>query len=882
MSGPKDCQRCEALVKCRKTVVQGWAAGEHPRYALIGQNPGADEDAQGRPFVGRSGKVLASLVRAAGIDVEDIFLDNAVSCLTAANRKPKKEEYLNCREFLIDKLREISPSVIIALGEVATHSLYGRTSLDSVLGQTLIQQDLGIPLLASYHPAFILRGKWNAIPLVVSHLEKAKRIVEGTQKLGELGEYTTITTIKALRALKDYLLGAELLAVDTETTGLDWKRDELLCLSFSSEAGEGFTVPLMHGVEGVPEPFWSSQKEEAQAVKLIGDILASPVPKILQNGGFDTRFIERRHDSGYISAHTSFGWKIHNYREDTMLMHRLTAEYLPKETKPNELPHLLTLWSDMPPYEEEVRKQSKGKTRMVDVEDAVLRHYAAADVDALQRLKPILSEQLDADGGSRWIYKNISIPMVACCQAMTERGMLVDRPYFDGLISYYDKRHQDLMDQVTEIAGKEFNPNSNLQLQDILFNVLKLPRSGRKTDASRECKDCEAGDCSKHDQVSEDALLDIKGLQDHPIIDVLVLLRQVMKLRSTYLAGTKDEPGGFLQHICADNRIHAEFKSGGAATGRLSSSAPNGQNIPTGIEIEELHTFDAFHRTFIAPPGHILMAPDWSQAEVFVLMEESGDTTLREILESGRDVHTVVARHIFPIDLELDEYEWHKEHEDLRRQAKVFTFGISYGLTIPGIMERLHCSEEEAKSLLDAYLNLMPSLRDYFDRVRSVVMDGGTLVNRFGRRKHFPQVPVMRQCGASRDLEELFREAVNFPIQSGASDLHSLAHIATEQSPEMSKCFSIINAVHDSCLAEVPSPNTKTVLETAWKVKHLWQEIALNTVLADGTQLGWQIPTEIKWGRNWGDMPYLLTASGGLLYRGEPVNVENIHALPVA
>jgi DNA polymerase I-like protein with 3'-5' exonuclease and polymerase domains len=140
----------------------------------------------------------------------------------------------------------------------------------------------------------------------------------------------------------------------------------------------------------------------------------------------------------------------------------------------------------------------------------------------------------------------------------------------------------------------------------------------------------------------------------------------------------------------------------------------------------------------------------------------------------------------------------------------------------------------------------------------------------------------MRECNAKYDLEEIFREGVNRPIQGGASDLHSLAHIVTEANPKMREIFRIIDAVHDSCLAEVPAPDLATVLETAWMVKHLWQEIALNTVLVDGSKLGWQIPVEVSWGRNWGDMPYVLTARGGLLYRGQPVETDHTAALPVA
>ncbi len=880
MTAPSNCDRCPALVKCRKTVVQGWGNPD-ARFAFIGQNPGQDEDAQGRPFIGRAGRVLATMIRSADINVDDVFLTNAVRCLTPAIRKPRKDEWSACRKFLLEELGQVKPQVIIALGEVAAHTLYGRTSLDSVLGQTLVQEELGSPLIITYHPAFVLRGQWNAVPLILSHFEKAKRIVAGMQTLGELGLYGTVTTIETLRVLRDYLLASPMIYLDSETTSLEWKDGEILCISFAAEPGEGYTVPILQ--QG-GEWFWEPEERET-AMEIIGEILASPVPKALQGGAFDIRFFERE-PSYHITAQTAFGWKVNNLQHDTMLMHRLTHEYLPKESTPNELPHLLSAYSDMPAYGDEVRKQSKNKLHMDEVDNHHLWELAAADADAVARLVPVLGQQLDEDGDSRWIYEHVSIPMVRCCQEMTRRGMLVDQDYFTSLCEHYEKKAEELKQRAFEIAGHEFNPNSRQQVQDVLFRELALPKSGRKTDASSECDACEKGSCEKHDQVSEDALLDIKAQVDHPIIDVLIEWSRVNKRRSTYLAGTGKKGQGFLAHIRRDGRIHFEFKVGGAETGRLSSQNPNAQNIPKKVEIEELGTKNAFRRTFVAPPGHVLMEADWNMLEVWVtayrLAEQFGDRTLLEILESGRDVHVAVARAIWPVDPELDEFEWVKAHDDLRTNAKTFTFGANYGLTVEGVMERLHCSKEDAQHYLTSYLDMAPGLRDYKDYVQNTILAGEPLVNKFGRRRHFPQVEVMKLCNARFDLEEMFREGVNYPIQGGGSDLHSLAHIDTESNPKMREVFRIIDAVHDSCLAEVPAPDLATVLETAWMVKHLWQEIALNTVLADGSKLGWQIPVDVQWGKNWGDLTYVLTARGGLLYKGQPVQTDMTAALPVA
>ena len=890
-----ECTLCPALVKCRNTIVRGWG-NENARFVFVGQNPGKDEDAQGRPFIGRSGRILATMIRSAGINVDDIFLTNAVRCWTPGNRAPKKEEYANCNEFLLEELAAVNPDVIVILGAVALKSLVGNVSLDAVMGTTLVHETLRAPMIPTYHPAFILRGQWAAVPLVLEHFDKAKRIVEGTQTVGEMGEYTTITSIAALEALKDYLLASPMIYLDTETTGVDWKDEELLCISFAVRPGEGFVVPILQrgplSEDGKkydpPTLFWSGGDYDF-AMGIIGEILSSSVPKALQNAGFDIHFLERSPDDVMFQVETAFDWHVENLREDTMLANRLVREYLPKEAKPNELSRLLAIHTDMPEYDQAIKAQSKNKAHMDQADDAVTWYYAGADADALPRLLPKLRADLDADGDSQWIYENISIPMVRACQNMSRRGVLVDMQWFTRLASHYEEKHAELEKQAFEIVGHEFNPNSSQQVQEILFNELGLPKSGRKTDKSKECLDCEAEACSIHDQVGKDALLDVKAEHDHPIIDVLIDIKQVYNWRSKYLTGAGGKAHGFLDHIRRDGRIHAEFKVGVAETGRLSSANPNMQNIPKNVEIDfpdGVTTLNAFRQSFVAPPGHVLMEVDWSQLEVWVmaytLYERYGDKTMLEILLTGRDIHAVVGRTIWPIDLELDEYEWSKEHVDLRTDAKVFTFGIAYGLTVEGIMERLHCDRPTAERLLSSYLAMVPGLREYREETRSTIRAGDPLVNKFGRRRHFPQVATMIECNAHYDLEDMFREGDNYPIQSGGSELQSLAHIKTEHHPDLQELFRIVVAVHDSCLGEVPAPNLSGVLDTAWKLKDLWERLAREQVLADGSVLGWEIPVEIKWGRNWGAMKYVLTAKGGLLYDGQPINTDNMTSLPVA
>lgn len=1212
MTAPKNCERCPALVGVRTQVVYGRSVGDAPSYAFIGQGPGREEDESGRPFVGQSGRVQAALLKQAGISLQDVYLDNACKCLTPANRKPKVPEINSCREFLLEDLAAVDPKVIIALGGSAVDSLYGRASLDSVIGQVYLHPVLGKPVIPTYHPAFLVRGEWGAASLVLAHLETAKQVAEGKQQVESLGQYQTITTVPQLKALRDYLMSCELVSLDCETTGTNWMTDEIMCLSFSGEPGEGYTVPILKRgpatAKSFEDPVWFWDKaERGDVIAILKDILWSSSEKALQNGSFDIRFFERHASEEHITAETAFGWPLLHLRHDTLLISRTINENLPAKLKPHELPALLGRHTGMPPYEEEVRKQSSNKSKMAEVDDADLRYYAAADADAVSRLTPVLAGKLAEDGRSRWAYEHITIPMVRCCQEMSRRGILVDMDYFTKLCLYHVVLAEALSGKVYKAAGKEFNINSPQQVQAVLFEDFGLTPL-KKTDAAVDCPTCKKNAyCSKHNATDEETLIALKeraGEQEPVVLllDAILEWRSLHKKRGTYLDGTGGESDGFLGHIRPDSRIHAEFNVGGAATGRLScvpldteilttmgwkpwneldlsetvygydllnsktvetpllaihrgrqkvgrlwfrpsdaklhidhparsvrctaqhrwvgeqsgmigwiesqslprwstkirlgsgiafpaglskisetdaailgwaitdgyeknaarhdrrpslavrviktssiealelllakvphsryhipkrqnspvlkpaeefylgtaewkgikertgyqdlssvesvilamsitarqamwnammeadgsrglraprfakskpgvrdafillslllgywpvttkstlpsgkpfwttylrgsplvqrtrwdpseqeeeeevwcpetgagtwfmrqgtvvvltgnSSSPNMQNIPNDVVIPELRTMNAFRRTFIALPGYAVFDADWSQLELWVLAyklaEDFHDRSLIDLLESGRDVHSIVARHIWSeIDPDLDDYEWQKEHEDVRRNAKVFSFGITYGMTVVGIQERLHCEEAEAARLLGTYFNLVPGLPDYIEHVHQTIREGGVLETWSGRRRRFPEAAVMLSLHDKRvnnAVNDLYRIGVNFPIQGGGGDLHSLAHIASEENEALRRRARIVNAVHDSCLFEGEAPSLDHCLETAWMIKNLWQTISLNTERPNGERLGWQVPVGVRWGQNWGDMPHVLTVKGDYL-----------------
>ncbi len=845
--------------------------------------------------MGKAGKVLHVLATVAGIDLSEVYLANATRCW--GKRNPKNSEVDACHDYLIQDLQEVQPQVIIALGLPAVRSLYKQSTMKSIAGFTLFNDNLpGIPIIPTFHPSFLMRGNWSDTAQVLTHFRKAWRIAKEGMDY-RMGSYTGITTLEQLRGLRDYILGGDvsLLSVDTETCGLSWMDDELLCISLTPEEGVGYSVPIMHrGTRTVtvkkkkkdveveeffPTPFWS-EEEFPETLALLNDILSSDIPKCGQNFGFDIRFLEREDSEEAVNVVTALGLKVNNFQHDTKMASRLL-----QETVPANLTTLNANWTDIPFYESSVKDL---KSKMWEVKDEDLWVYGATDTDVTQRVLPQLLEGLESEG-SLWIYNNISIPLVRAATEMERRGVLVGTEYFDRLCSYYTKEVGEKKEAINKVLGRTLEkPTYYLTLQKLLFEELKLPLTNASTPSSykggkvsERCKNCKkTTPCSpKHAATGGDELEELYERTQHPILPPLISLKSVEKMKSTYLDGS-DGTGGFKRHIRNDNRIHSRWQAGGAETGRFTSQDPNMMNPPKGIKIDndeyDIHTKDAIRSMFVAPEGYSVGNIDWAQMEVWVLAYETQDPTLLELLNSGKDVHTHTARtlcalgisSVFPLssaDPELSDEEWREKHEDLRDGSKTFTFGIMYQLTEAGAAARLNCSEEESGRLFQAFLGeVFPTLQDYFSTVREKILRDFGVQNIFGRWRHFPEVPVLLGLGQGyqNHLEGVIRQGVNFPIQSGAHDLHSLAHINHERDEVLSVRASIVSEMHDSVAFYGV---TEELEEIARLTKTTWEAVAKDTVLQDGNKLGWEIPVEVKYGRSFGDLDYTLTADGKLL-----------------
>ena len=552
---------------------------------------------------------------------------------------------------------------------------------------------------------------------------------------------------------------------------------------------------------------------------------------------------------------------------------------------------------------------------MMECPDEILHPYAAADVDVVQRCEPEMIPLLE-EQGSTWLMENITIPLVRCGVQLTMRGAYIDPEHFDKLCDYYADAIQkekevlylklgELLGPFTDKDGVELErdeegvalyidkPTYWQNLQELLFTQLGLPLTEGKIDSAMTCEGCRSAGrntpCgAKHAATSNELLMELFKSTKNEALPILVDVKKLEKTHGTYLDGGD---GGFRRYIRPDRRIHARWSAGAAETGRFTCSEPNMMNPPKNIKIHDetfgIDSDNAIREMFSGRPGTVIMNADWSQLELWVLAYETGDQTLLNLLLQGEDVHSFVAREMCKMNLSalfqsktaddesVTNAEWRAKHEELRDKAKVFTFGISYGLTEEGAADRLHCSKEQGRALIEAFLVIFPSLREFMRYIQTQVMELLGVPNKFGRWRHMPEVKILQALNYTTDLESLFREAVNFPIQSGGHDLHSLAHIATEQNKELIKRAWPVSEMHDSlafeALGKLGDPDLS---QTAWMIKSSWETLARDLVLPSGDKLGWQIPVEVEWGPNFGRFLYKINARGQEMKKNPEGNWE--------
>ena len=571
-------------------------------------------------------------------------------------------------------------------------------------------------------------------------------------------EVTTVLDHAVLDEWLAKLQGATLFAFDTETTSLDYMVAEVVGVSFAVEAGAAAYVPLAHDYPGAPDQL--NREAVLEALKpLLEDEQVAKVGQHL------------KYDANVLANH---GITLRGIHDDTMLesyvldaagsrhdLDTLALKYLGQRTI-----H----------FEDIAGKGAKQLTfNQVPIEQAA--PYAAEDAEVTLRLHQLLSEKLDQEPALATLYRGLEIPLVSVLSRIERNGALVCRDTLAAHSQELGERILALESQAHELAGGPFNLGSPKQLGEILFNQLELPVL-RKTPKGAP-------------STAEDVLAELA--LDYPLPAVLMEYRGLSKLKSTYtdkLPEMIDPRTG---------RVHTSYHQAVTATGRLSSSDPNLQNIP--IRTEEGRRI---RQAFIAAPGHQIVAADYSQIELRIMAHLSQDAGLLTAFAEGLDVHSATAAEVFGVGIDAVS-------GDQRRKAKAINFGLIYGMSAFGLGKQLGIGRNEAQEYIDLYFARYPGVADYMARTRESAHEAGYVETLRGRRLYLPEINArnrQRQQAAERT-------AINAPMQGTAADIIKMAMLAVGAWLMDSKINArLIMQVHDELVFEVESGAVEELSET--------------------------------------------------------------------
>jgi DNA polymerase-1 len=570
-------------------------------------------------------------------------------------------------------------------------------------------------------------------------------------------QYQTIFTQKELNVWLEDLAKAEIFAFDTETTTLDYMEAEIVGVSFAITAGHAAYIPLAHDYPDAPQ-----QLARDHVLALLKPILENPkIKKIGHNIKYDLEVL------------ANYDIQLAGIDYDTML-ESCAIDSSSNNRDMDSLALKYLGWRTIH-FEDVAGKGAKQVTfNKVGIESAAT--YAAEDADVTLQLHHTLWPNINKEPGIKSIFTDIEMPLVPVIARIERNGVLIDTEKLKKQNHELEKKLQEIEKEIIAQAGVTFNVNSPKQLQEILFDKLQLPVL-QKTPT---------GQPSTAEAVLAELAL------DYPLPKLIIEFRTLSKLITTY---TKRLPE---QINLRSKRIHTSYNQSGTATGRLSSSDPNLQNIP--VRTQEGRRI---RQAFIAPPGYQIISADYSQIELRIMAHISKDPTLLKAFENNLDIHSATAAEVLGISLEK------VTHEE-RRNAKAINFGLIYGMSAFGLAKQLGISREAAQIYIERYFARYPQVKAYMESTSTQAHKQGYVETLWGRRLYLPDInssQIMRKKAAER-------AAINAPLQGSAADIIKRAMIALDHWLQTHAVQAkMIMQVHDELVFEVAKAEVENFIE---------------------------------------------------------------------
>jgi len=848
------CQKCPLYNEPQVPAV-GVSSAE---IMLIGEAPGAQEVAYGEPFVGRSGQILNSALEEVGIDRAKLYITNAVSCRPPDNQTPTPEEIQLCRGRLVEEINQVKPKLIVTLGAVPMRSVLKLNGIVKHHGQEVYSEEFGCLVLPCYHPAFVLRDPRRQHEFL-QDIMRIPRLIDDSKPKTKT-EYIVVDNFEKLYQMRDDLKSLPAVAFDIETNGLNpfMEGANVTAISFSGQYGKSYCVPLYYqaplfsseflgelatylstlskssSTESIPTKFSSilqesrlieelhnkSVKEYRKAVNsfieelssrrknpvfsaeeinnliipVLREILEDPTKELIaHNGKFDTQWLRYKHR---FNIHLQF---------DTCIAH-----YLLDENSAHNLKQVASAYTDIGNYAHDFQAY---EDRFNRAPEELFYQYSCADADATYRLYTVFKSLL----AEKKLDKTFAMVM-KFSESLTDveyNGVKIDQDALAKLDQEMSKVLEDITHEIqshTVIREWEkikdepvvFNPNSNDMVREVLFDCLHLPVV-KKTSTGAPSVDAET--------LEELA-------QYHDLPELLLRYRKQSKLLETYIRG-------YWKYISSDGKIHPNFNLVVARTGRLSSSNPNLQNLPSGNVKDIKRLFIPSH------PDWIMMNFDFSQIELRVMAMLSRDPVMTKVYQQGEDIHTMTAQAIFKKkDISKEE----------RQMAKKLNFSILYGAGAEATARLLGVTPEEAQAFIQSYFKRYKGVAKYIKLVQQIAEKNGVVYSPYGRARRLPEAQMTTNEGIK---SKALREAVNHTIQSTASDICQIALAKINRDFKVKHLpANVILTVHDSIVVECHRDYMQ-------EVYHL---VKSHMEGVKGKFITIPLVAEAEWGFNYGDM----------------------------